>query len=248
MTRDARTKFDAPFRTVLIAAICLQFSAAARAQYLPQGSATWRWEASLDGGASWQGGTIETLHNPRVVLVRAIVSFEDFGTPSYLTGTRLDPYVLTNAPGDDILSLTTPAGSVSRLVSLATSPVHLPGMLKIDSASDLLQPGAGPSWTFVGQPGYQVITEPITDNPMWAMGFTLLMDDTPGDRVVQGVFQERASSPGRPIFIETRPWAGFGYAETVEQSPVTIRLVPAPASAAVAVLGAALVTGRRKRG
>lgn len=218
------------------------------AQYLSQGAATWRWEASLDGGASWQGGLVESLHNPGIVLVRAIVTFETFGAACYLGGTRLDPFVTTPAwaeGGDDILSYTTPHGPVTRLLTLPIQPQRMPGILKLDLPGDTSAPGEGSGFISVFQPGYQTVTTPIFDNPMWAMGFTLQLAPSGGDRTVQGAFRDHPSYPGRPLFVETRPWQGFGYAQTLTQEPVTIRIVPAPSAVALGVV--ALVFGGRRR-
>ncbi len=232
-----------------IAACCVLSGCACvvHAQYRQQGHATWRWEGSVDGGASWRGGRIELLHSPGVVLVRAIVTFEDFGTPSYCGGVGLDPYVLTTAPGDDIISFTAPHGSASRLESFPANPVRLPGLLKLDAAGDLLPPGQGPGWFRATQPGYQIITSAIMDNPIWLMGFTLVIDGTGGDRTISAVFRESPLYPGRPMFVETRPWLGYGYAETLDHFPLTISVFPSPSGAALGAFAACWFGARRRR-
>lgn len=217
------------------------------AQVTPQGTATWRWEASIDGGASWQGGLIETLHNPRIVLVRAMVSFETFAHNAYLGGAWLDPYVLTPGPGDDILSSTAPVGSTSRLATTAASPDRFPGLLKLDHVDDHEPPGQGPAWYRAIQQTYQTINEPIWDNPMFLMGFTLLLDGTPGDRRVEAVFRDYFGYPGRPIGVDTiRPYT-ISMLQAVDQVPVTIRVLPAPGSFALVASAGVWGLARRRR-
>ena len=87
----------------------------------------------------------------------------------------------------------------------------------------------------------------IMDNPIWLMGFTLVIDGTGGDRTISAVFRESPLYPGRPMFVETRPWLGYGYAETLDHFPLTISVFPSPSGAALGAFAACWFGARRRR-
>jgi hypothetical protein len=214
-----------------------------------EGQATWWWEASADGGATWSASTLEVPQSQGTVRVRTTCSFPPvFGY--YLGGAAIDQRItgVSNAGLNDTLSILNVG-----IMSVQTFAARRFGnILKIDDVSDTLPPGEGSAHLFIGQPnpsiGPYTLANPITN----LVVFDLHLDGSAGDRFVDAWWRDWTPNypqipPGPRIHVRNRDLADPDIiVPDLTVNPLTIRVIPAPG--AVAVLAAfGFAVGRRRR-
>jgi hypothetical protein len=234
------------FASLAIACVVVDCSAQVT-NFVRYGQAIWTYEGSVDGGSTWQRGLIEAVPGA-TVQVRAL-GFFDRATPSCYYGSTFYDAQITNASLDD---------SVSRLgFGQLLYNIFLPSLnvqrfpnntLKIDFATDIDPPGVGSRWLSPGQPHPSATIANIFDNPLLVMSFDYQLDMTEGDRVISNAFR-RVSFPGLQTdeYLTVYDSLDFFtlYAEPIRQEPLTLRVVPAPGSASILLIG--MVLGSRRR-
>jgi hypothetical protein len=123
-------------------------------------------------------------------------------------------------------------------------------VLKIDRVTDTAAPGAGTGWMTSFQDAPSLF--PLTDDlPVIVLyQYTLVLDDTPGVREVNGVFRNQSSTVPNAF---VRVWAPngvnqwFNYPVATEVVPLLIGVsIPSPATGAVLAL-AGFLSARRRR-
>lgn len=212
------------------------------AQVIFDGTATWSWEASIDGGATWHRGMLDVPASQGLVQVRSSLAF-----PSPPTGSGGG---FSTAALDGVLSGAGPLDSVSglnggNLRSFNFGASRFGGTIKIDDPLDTLPPGLGSRWAVLTQSRAQ--GNRSLANPIILLSYTLSLDGSVGARHVEGIFRQPPGyRSGHVVSID------MGIAQEAPtlvpfliQEPLTIRVVPGPATIVVGLLGLAFASRRR---
>ncbi len=216
----------------------------AYSQIIFDGTATWSWEASTDGGATWHRGMLEVPTSQGAVQVRSSLAFPPppTGSGGGFSTAALDGVVSGAGPLDSISHL-----SGGHLLSGNFVASRFGSTLKIDDPVDTLPPGLGSRWAVLAQSRNQ--TGRSLANPIILLSYTLSLDGSFGDRVIDGIFRQRPNYPlGHVVSIDMgRNEEAPTLVPFVIQEPLTIRVVPGPATAILGVLGLAFASRRRSR-
>ncbi len=232
---------------------------------MAQRSVDCEWQVSLDSGATWQTGSIVASQSQGSVWVRAVTTVRENGVavPSgsvpNLTYALMEGWSTTAAPNGDVVtgvSRITPAVPVAvlpspRPLSLQSAVSRrVSNVLFVDRITDTLPPGQGLGIAIDNFPGGQGQV-PGMANPLPIFSMSVGLDGTAGDRVFSGAF---VSSSRFSIAVPTghvltgNPGAPSTWtAAPVTQFPVTLTIIPAPASAAMVVAGGLMLALRRRR-
>lgn len=235
-------------RTLSALALAAGVAAAAHAQI---GVADFRWQASLDGGASWHGDWLDVPEGTPSARVRALVSWvPEPGVGYAYAVSRFDAVVEAVGGGlaDTASDFLRPPPLHLAFTQTITA-VRFGSVLKIDDARDTLPPGEGTRGIQPGQltevPGD---TPYNTANPISIFEFVLWFDGTPGRRELR----EHFIAPGggnttdRVLRIYTSPLGASNMPLTTRHG-LTINVLPAP-GAAFPLLFGALALRRARRG
>ncbi len=226
--------------------------ACSNAQVVLQGDpATWEWQASLDNGQTWSAGAIITNQPSSSIRVRGVITFPGLEPLAYFGGILFDPYVdgLQGAGPSDTIS------AISRgQVPYTIQQLHVlrfGSRIKIDDDFDFLPPGQGTRWaqSFQG-PNNGTSPTPVYLNPISVFEYTLNLDGTLGDRLVTAAWSTDTAFGYTPYmfsFIRTFQHMGEQWRHPMTESPLTIRVIPSPASASLLVLAGTLAARRRRR-
>lgn len=220
------------------------------------GTAQFWWEASADDGATWSRDVLEVEAAQPSVRVRAWTAWEPGagqGVYQYFASCSFDVIV----EGINGAGQADTASELHRTRYLDSLPHPMAAMrfgdvLKIDDERDTLPPGEGTRWLRFSQPPANIPGwEFQFQNPITLFSFVLELDGTEGERIVHQVFRPHAGAPGDPprYFLQTyTSETGLGNYPDGEGGvfDLRIRVVPAPAAAALLVL-AAFCPRRRRR-
>jgi hypothetical protein len=226
-----------------------------------EGSGTWFWSASVDNGATWTRGLIEVPSSQSNVLIRGSCQFPAtvLGAQQYLGDVNFH-IVVTGVngagPADDL-----PANSyfpgrdlgIWQLPRLRMS--RFGNQLKLDDlAGESNPPFVVPGGIDVRQNHPNTGAARNYDNPIHASFFSLVLDGSPGDRVVQGSFRVQHplqhNDPNRWLFTYNFPLQGDPNRlnlPLMTDEPLTIRVVPAPQTLATLAVGWAWFGYARRR-
>jgi hypothetical protein len=242
--------FVGPKSTVLLCCVaCAAVSAHAQSVLLGE-PVTWQWQASTDDGLSWNSGTMVATSSAERVRVRGMVSFPSASTQRYFSFVAFDPFVegIQNVGSNDSI-MDVDRGQLP--YALQRLQVRRFGnRLSIDDEVDTLPPGLGPSWALSLQ-GPNNGTSPLPDfaNPINVFEFQLVLDGSLGDRLVTAAWSRETAFNLSPYAV-TNVWGfenqGRQWRHPLTEEQLTIRVVPAPASASILVL-AGLLGARRRR-
>ncbi len=119
-------------------------------------------------------------------------------------------------------------------------------VLKIDTGPDALPPGQGPGW--VGLVQHVAAGGQSRANPIGAIGYTLNLDGTQGDRSIGGVFLQRADFPlGHVVDVAPTPFNETDFlVPFLHHSPLTVSVVPSPTGGVIVLAGLAACARRRR--
>lgn len=232
--------------------------AAASAGAMGQTTVDCQWQVSLDNGATWQTGSVSAPQSQGSVLVRARATVLDNGVP-FLDQTRarfaegaMEAYVTSATIRLD------QAGSVRVLVPALPATLGLTPFsvsqhgttLKIDRFPDVGPPGQG-AYLLTRNVATSTGGTPSKANPLTILQYQLTLDGSLGDRVMNGGFFAFSGTGGWVIGanqVAVYPPSGpeTVSAAQVNQSAVTLTIIPAPASTA-AVVGGVMLALRRRR-
>lgn len=222
----------------------------APAQYVLEGRATFSWEASIDGGATWTRGTLQVSPTQASVQVRASCAFTNIAPLCYFGYAEFDGTIV-GVDGAGMGDWLSAESIVNQGPQFAIVGTRFGNLLKIDHLSDLALPGEGTRWVSVGQnsPSAGGPTRPGSFANPYAelLSYQLNFDGTPGDRLIGGVFRQFPTlPPDRNVIV----WEWHGqfrtFAQQMTQDPLTIRVMPAPGVVVVAIV-ASCIAGRRRR-
>lgn len=232
-----------------IASVILMFGvsgAHAQMSYELGEPAFWEWRASSDGGQSWSTRLIEVPQSQPQVIVQAWVSFP----PAYLrflAFVMLDGTVTGEGgvgPGDSVGGIF--RGALPNVPQGAA--LRFGNVIKIDATLDTAPPGQGPFWYAIAQPGPGQGAQNF-DNPLFVMQYSITLDGTPGDRLVDGVWRRFQQFPdGDYAYTTSYTAPTLTLVHPLSHDPLTIHVVPSPPAV---ILPAALALGllrRRRRG
>jgi hypothetical protein len=222
--------------------------------YRIEGEATWWWEASADGGATWTPSFLEVPAGQGVVKVRASCAFPP-GPRHYFAGAMIDQTItgLNHAGLNDTVVVTDQGFTNPQTLN----SLRFGNVLKIDDESDTLPPGEGPSNWGIFQPGHAVGPWTYANPVLGLMDFDLYLDGTAGDRLIDAWWRDwSAYFPNDPIIANMGPailmlnrnlvdWDYIYPDLTV--NPLTIRVIPAPGAVALLLAPWFGVTLRRHR-
>ncbi len=207
-----------------------------------EGEATIWWEASTDGGSTWQRGTVLVADPTHRVTIRSQCQFSFPFPLNYFGGVSFDA------------TIARPSGSrsvdgVEHILrnTRGSQPLNaqrFQSTIKIDDIDDVLAPGQGPLWVNVVQ--YAALS-PRPDNPYWMLQYDLILDGVVGDRLIDAVFRERGGPipPGRFVNIGIYG-SDVLYYPSLTIQPLTLRVVPTP-SVGLVLLAFLLGSSRRRR-
>jgi len=212
-------------------------------QIIFDGTATWSWEASTDGGATWHRGMLEVPTSQGAVQVRSSLAFPPppTGSGGGFSTAALDGVVGGAGPLDSVSGLN---GGNLRSFNFVAS--RFGSTIKIDDPVDTLPPGLGSRWAVLTQSRAQ--GNRSLANPIILLSYTLTLDGSIGDRLVEGIFRQPPGyPPGHVVSID------MGMAQEAPtlvpfliQEPLTIRVVPTPTTLATGTLGLAFLSRRRR--
>lgn len=212
------------------------------AQYTFEGTARWWWETSVDGGASWLEGPLLIDPSPQSVLVRARLAYTQ-PPDAYFGFAYFDAVVNGAGAGDNVSSM-----GLGMLGSYPLAARRFGSTIKIDADLDIDPPGVGPWWIRTGQGSPQTFPTPVYDNPLTVFNYTLFLDGTLGDRIVDLIYRPIISVPNdRNVFVYNLRTPSVLLAEQTTYSPMTIHVVPAPISSSMLVGGMGACILRRRR-
>ena len=205
------------------------------------------WQASLDGGQSWQGGTVEVADPFARVRIRALVDWEYPGSYA-LALVQFDATISTQGSigladiGVDLERISPfDRGSAQTLAA-----TRFGNTLKIDDERDTFAPGVGDRAIMSGQL-VEVAGPPFTrDNPVPVFAYSLVLDGTLGTRIVSHVWRRHPTS-GEILrtWIYLSPEGGIGMPRTSLVEPLNLHVIPTPTS--LALLLPLLASHRRRR-
>lgn len=217
-------------RTLSALALAAGVAAAAHAQI---GAADFRWQASLDGGASWHGDWLDVPEATPSVRVRALVSWSaDAGYAFFWT--RFDALVVAGSGGfgDGATGLVRPHpfGQGSAQTLMAT---RFANTLKLDDSRDTSPPGEGARWIQPSQFYEQWNDDFSRSRPASIFEFQLDLDGTTGARLVTQAFGGAlpdGNTTDRVLRIYTTAQGDSNIPLTTAY-PLTINVLPAPGAA-----------------
>lgn len=234
------------FASLAVACSALDCSAQVT-NFVRYGQAVWTYEGSVDGGITWQRGLIEADPGA-TVQVRALGLFDRATPTCYYGSTFYDAQITSASLGDSVSQL----GFGQLLYNTFLPSLNVQrfsnNTLKIDFATDIDPPGVGSRWLSPGQPHPSATIARIYDNPLLVMSFDYQLDMRQGDRMISNAFR-RVSFPGLPEdeYLTVYDSVDFFtlYAEPIRQEPLTLRVVPAPGSVSILLIGMVLRSRRR---
>ncbi|MDX2148709.1 MAG: hypothetical protein SFZ23_14445 [Planctomycetota bacterium] len=207
------------------------------------GTATFTWQASTDGGQTWQSNLIEVDQVVRDLRVRGWFDWSpDAGVA--LFNTTFDCTISSMSNGDIATdpSRRAPFTSFHQQSLVAT---RFGNVIKVDDERDTAPPGVGTRgvtnnqlWRDAGLP----YTE---DRPLSLLSFTFRLSGDLGDRTIDSSFGLAPTTDYRPRLFTSRSSSASNQPLTTTV-PLTIRVVPAPGAAAFMTLGM-LAASRRRR-
>jgi hypothetical protein len=207
------------------------------AGYRFEGTATWWWEASADGGTTWTQTLLEVPQEHTVVQVRASCAFPQ--VPRYYFGGAMIDQAITGVngagPNDSVNVLNVGFFNQQTIAVQRFGPI-----LKIDDVSDTAPPGQGPGHLAIFQPspavGAYTYANPVTN----LVRFDLLLDGTMGDRLINAwwrnwtMFFPNFPDVGPSIFVRHNDLLDLDFIfPTLTVHDLTIRVIPAPGAVAL---------------
>lgn len=212
--------------------------------------ASWRWQGSTDGGATWTSGMIAVPREQATLLVRGVWEWDRSATQGFafremslmdVTVTGTDGSGAGDTTGD--FHYHPVLGGVAPL-----NEQRFGNVIKIDRSSDTLPPGAGPNglWSFQTN----VLGEiRVFDNPLVFFTFRLDLDGSLGERRVSELFRaymDPMNSTDRVLRLFVTEGNAVEF-PVVSRQALSINVVPIPSSCLPPAFGAALLTCRRRR-
>ncbi len=202
----------------------------------------WQWQVRLPGESDWRSGIVEVPADVGPIQVRAFCSTSPEDSSLRWGSAQMDAVVRDASDGDWIDSV----GIGDFLAGTPAAVTRIGSSLKLDRAGDLLPPGEGASWYFVGHSISQLGLPPAS---LTVFNYALHLDGTPGDRTISHVFGAVPPlySPEQPIRLYWRPITPEDtlVRPSVSVSNAILRVVPAPGT--TAILALILLAPRRRR-
>lgn len=235
------------FARSTIACAALFATATSRSLYA-QVPVTAIWQTSIDGGAHWQGGTITVGPSQSLVDVRVLIGWNGANLPpgaTFVYDARFDGVIDNAGSGDAISDLLLMRAGLLRPPMYAITAQRMGTFLKIDGATDLALPGAGPFGISPDQ--NDIFQVPDMSNPLAVFSYRLTLDGTLGTRDITSAFNIFPQSTSPWVRIRASVPDQWVLATSLTQQPASIQVIPAPAGLVVSVVGF-VVTMRRRRG
>lgn len=214
-------------------------------------TATFAWEVSADGGATWQRGTVGVPQSQSSVLVRAWVGWNRDLPSQTFSQCQFDATVTT--PGRqsaDIIDHVNEGNAgwwsqnggqgIGNFGITAFADVQ-----KIDDIRDIDAPGQGPRWISPLNLS-PVIGGLHEENPAIVFNYRLTLDGMAGDRHIGAIFRVLdPQNPDRLVRIYTDGVSPANVPTTVLDAVVTV--IPAPTTAFLFGASTLLISSRRRR-
>ena len=205
-------------------------------------TATYTWQVSNDNGVTWGASTVGTAGV--TVKVRVLASWAGVtGTDQGYAGGQFDATLTGAVAGDVVSNILRPSPFAFAAQTLAATAFA--GGQKIDTAADILAPGAGTGWVNPGQPAKDFAPPGGYNSTNGAVVFTY-------DVLCSGLNQIAISSvlnvtAGRAMAVYT---AAGGSQARISAPATTIVgatiLIPTPGALALLGLGGLAVARRRR--
>jgi hypothetical protein len=240
-----------PNRAAAIGLVAIALATPALGQFtrVLEGEAVWRWEVSTDLGRTWQGGAVEVGSDTPSVRVRASCFFERRDPRWYYGGAQFDARVSGVGAGDQVTDYSFGSTLFNAFIPLLSTQ-RFGSELKVDYQRDVSPPGLGSSWLAPINNSPQVGGADLS-HPIVLMEYTLLLDQTLGDRTVDAVFRRESGFAGVPnerfVLVYEVNNLNITIHQTLVQHPVVVRVIPSPSGLAVLV-GLAWTSRRRAGG
>lgn len=209
-----------------------------------EGPPVWRWQVSADAGTTWRDGVVEVAFDQQSVRVRALVGWTRSPSGAYAFAGSMFDVAVQGPPGNaDLIALSDAPGQGrmglgwSYAQTLVAS--RLGDMLKIDDSRDSLPPGWGTRGVLPGQLVEMYAGTNFTHaNPAVIFEYTLLLDGSPGARLIGDEFIPRPECIRRYFNAYTSPDGRqhrFGHdpcipsGEEIDYSPAEVVVAECPA-------------------
>ncbi len=205
-----------------------------------------QWQASADNGVTWSSSSLSVPQSSVSVLVRAVVEWQRQGATEVFAGVSFDGTVegLAGAGAADGIAVIAAPNPIELTPRASLVSVQRIGsLLKLDDPSDTAAPGTGTSWIFAAQRSLfnaPVGYLPSTANPVPVFQYALVLDGSPGSRVISAVANASVVHFYPDWLLPTTRF------ESVAVEPLTLTVLPAPGAITLLALGG-VVAARRRR-
>ena len=220
---------------------CCVLSLSAGLAFAQPFSATLAFEASTDGGQSWQGGLVELEPGPRTVQVRIRADWTPEAGYAFAR-CQFDIIIENAGTADDASDFLRPVPFTGLPQSIMA--MRFGSIIKIDDSRDTLPPGMGLRGVHPTQVAENFNPDFDASRPVTVFYMSVLLDGTPGARLVTAMIPPH---PGTFVPSAMLYTTSSGMERVVPASPVplTLNVIPAPGSLLLAP--ALLALSRRRR-
>lgn len=211
------------------------------------GTATFTWQGSTDGGASWEEGSVSAAPNSSV-LMRSVVAWSAVPHTGHAFGTvRFDVAVSDSGEGDAVGGMG--YGPYGTGVPSTVAATRFGSTIKIDDVRDTLPPGLGGRTVQPSQLTPQIEYPIDLRNPAPVFYFRVDVDGTEGTRTVSAIFAPPV--PGgndidRFVFLYYDVGGANNLPLSTYGGHFAIRVVPSPGGCGVVVFGVVWGCSRRR--
>jgi hypothetical protein len=221
------------------------FACTAPSAHAQIGSSSLRWQASLDNGQTWQDSEVFVNSLQTEVRLRGLL---DWSTDAGFAFARATFDTIIQGGANDITDTIVDARSpfpLNLVFAQTLVTTRFGNLLKIDDSRDTMPPGQGLRGIFPHNPVPAFDTRWTSANPLSIFEFTLVLDGSLGSRTISSIYAQ--TSQGTPTYPSFYTSMGGATNFTIQTTvvPLTVTVIPAPASMALA-LGIMCIAGRRR--
>ncbi len=230
---------------------------------MAQPTVSCEWQVSLDQGASWQSGSVTAPPSQGSVWVRAVTTVRVNGVPVVsgsmpnFTVAQIEGWSQTaSATNDSVVGFSVITPTTTGAILPTPGPRsdlqsrRLGNLLIADRRNDTMPPGQGAGLLIQNVVG-SVGQNPSLANPLAVFVMDVSLDGSAGDRVFSGAFVGMTYfgfviPPGSVAVGNTSLVLSTWQAAPVTHVPVTLTVIPTPATTSLAVAGTLLALRRRR--
>jgi hypothetical protein len=208
------------------------------------GDYQWWWEASADGGTTYHRNLLEVAADTPNILIRGMCSFPTGIGQRYFGRFQIQPEVLDAGANGRVSSF---GHGVLPQLSFGELGYREEGNIVIRLQPQFVPPGDPDASILLRQHQPWTFPLPSFNNPVQLYNYTLHLDGTAGDRVLDAAWFRQYEVDGRLIVGEMYQLNPQNvYNMTMVSESMTVRVIPAPASLFMLFAIASSTTRRRR--